>query len=131
MENKDRWRVILLCVSGAVVFWLFNALNKEYTTEVNYPVHFVVNDTQEIFTEEPPHKIPLEVTGGGWNLLKYLLQLNLQPVELPVEKVSKKGLVSQEKLYAIFVKHLKDLKVNKVLIDSLYVYTQPKALPND
>jgi hypothetical protein len=127
LETNNGWRVILLCVSGAVIFWLFNALNKEYTTEVNYPVHFVVDTTKVTFTEEPPHKIYLEVTGVGWNLLRYLLHLNVQPIELPVEKVSRKGLVSQNRLYSILSKQLKDLKVNKVMIDNLYLHTQPKV----
>jgi hypothetical protein len=127
LEKKNRLRIILLCISGAVVFWLFNALNKEYTTEISYPVQFVMENSKLIFAEEPPQKIQLEVTGVGWNLLRYLLHLYVEPIRIPVEKVTKKGLVSQNRLYSIFTKHLKDLKVNKVMIDNLYLHTQPKA----
>ena len=97
--THSQWRVILLCCSGAVVFWLFNALNKDYTTVIDYPVHFVMDETQWTFTEAPPKHIPLEVTGGGWNLLRYLLHLYVKPVDLPVAKVARRGLVRPQRLY--------------------------------
>jgi len=84
--SKHRWQTLLFCMGGAMMFWLLNALNKVYTTDINYPVIFIIDDSKVVFSKIPPPTIRLEVTGGGWKLLRYLIRLNVQPIELPVEK---------------------------------------------
>lgn len=126
---NQRWNAILLCLGSAMTFWLFNALNKDYTTAINYPVHFVINESKHVFTEAPPSSIPLEVTGGGWNLLRYLLHISVKPAELPVAKVARRGRVSRQRLYNLLKKHIKDLKVNRVLLDMMEIHTKPKTTP--
>jgi len=117
--SKHRWRTILFCMGGAMMFWLLNALNKVYTTDINYPVVFIIDESKVVFTKVPPPIIRLEVTGGGWKLLRYLLRLNVQPIELPVAQVSRKGQIKGEHLFPIFAKKLKDLKVRRVLVDEV------------
>jgi hypothetical protein len=122
--RKHRWQTIFFCIGGAMVFWLLNALNKVYTTDINYPVSFIIDESKVAFAKEPPVAIRLEVTGGGWRLLRYLLRLHVQPIELPVAKVSKRGQIKSEYLWPIFNKRLKDLKVRRVLMsESLCVHT--------
>lgn len=125
--THSRWRIITLCMGVAVIFWLLNALNKDYTTTVNYPVHFVLDDSKRTFTETPPSRIALEVTGGGWNLLRYLLHINVKSINLPVSKVIKRGHLSRERVYVVLKKHLKDLKVNQVMTDTLQLHLQKKT----
>lgn len=114
--SKHRWRTILFCMGCAIMFWLLNALNKVYTTDINYPVVFIVGESKVVFSKTPPPTICLEVTGGGWKLLRYLLRFNVQPIELIVAQVSKKGKIKSEYLLPIFSKKLKDLKVRRVLV---------------
>ena len=127
--RKHRWKTIFFCMGGAMVFWLLNALNKVYTTDISYPVSFTIDESKVAFAKEPPSAIRLEVTGGGWRLLRYLLRLHVQPIELPVAQVSKKGQIKGEYLWPIFNKRLKDLKVRRVLMgEALYVRTvSPKS----
>jgi len=127
--NEYRWHLLLFCVSGATVFWLFNALNKEYTTEIECPVQFAIDESKVEFVEPPPRTLPLEVTGGGWKLVRYLIYLEMYPVELPIAKVTRRGLIRKEQLRNTLDKTLKDLRVDKVLIDTLYIRTQPKTPP--
>jgi hypothetical protein len=122
--RKHRWQTVLVCIFGAMVFWRLNALNKVYTTDMNYPVAFIIDESKVAFTKVPPSTIRLEVTGGGWSLLRYLLSLHVQPIELPVAQVSKRGNIKSEYLWPIFNKRLKDLKVRSVLMDeALCVHT--------
>jgi hypothetical protein len=105
------------------MFWVLNALNKVYTTDINYPVSFIVDESKVVLAKEPPSTIRLEVTGSGWRLLRYLLRLHVQPIELPVAQISKKGQIKGEYLWPIFNKRLKDLKVRRVLMgESLCVH---------
>ena len=117
--SKQRWRTILFCIVGATVFWLLNALNKVYTTEISYPVHLVVNKSKEAFTKEPPTSLTLEVTGSGWSLLRYLLQFKRKPAELTMGQVVRRGRIRNDYLRSFFDKKLKALKVNRVLLDEV------------
>lgn len=128
--RKHRWQIIFFCIAGAIVFWLFNALNKVYTTDINCPFSFIIDESQVAFAKEPPSAIRLEVTGGGWRLLRYLLHLYVQPVELPVAQISKKGQIKGEYLWPIFNKRLKYLKVRRVLMgEPLHVHKLSQKPP--
>ncbi|XWN35252.1 MAG: hypothetical protein ROO73_00435 [Roseivirga sp.] len=129
--NEYRWHLIFFCVSGATVFWIFNALNKEYTAEIECPVQFVIDESKVEFVEPPPRTLPLEVKGGGWKLVRYLVYLEMYPAELPIAKVTRRGLIRKEQLRTTLDKKLKDLRVEKVLIDTLYIRTQPKTVPRE
>lgn len=125
LASKHKWRTFFLCIVGAIVFWLLNALNKVYTTEIDYPVSFVINKSQEVaFAKAPSSSIRLEVTGSGWKLLRYLLRLNVPPVELTAAQISKRGRIRRERLCSIFAKKLKDVEVQGVLLDeALHLHT--------
>lgn len=130
--SKHRWRTILFCMGGAAVFWLLNALNKVYTTEINYPVHFVIDESKVAFTKVPPPSVSLEVTGGGWRLLRYLLHVDVPPIKLLVAQVTSKGHIRSEYLRSLFDRKLKDLKVHSVLLDDTpSVHTLPQKLPTN
>ena len=130
--SKHQWRTILLCMGGATLFWLLNALNKVYTTDIKYPVHFVIDESKVAFTEVPPTSVALEVTGGGWRLLRYLLRLDVQPIALPVARVARRGRVQRKYLLALFDKKIKDLKVHRVLLDEApAVHKLPQNSPGD
>ena len=117
-------------MGGAVVFWLLNALNKVYTTEIDYPVSWILDESNVVLDKVPPSTLRLEVTGSGWKLLRCLLRIDVQPVELPVAKVSKKGQIRIERLYPFFTKRLKELKVHRVSMEeTIYVHTISSNLP--
>jgi hypothetical protein len=125
--SKHRWRTFCLCVGGAVVFWLLNALNKVYKTEINYPVSFTIDESGVSFAKELPSTLRLEVTGSGWKLLRYVVHLNVPPVQLPVSQVVRGGKIRKDRLYSIFAKRLKDVEVHGVLLDeALYTRKPPQ-----
>ena len=130
--SKHRWKTILLCIGAAVVFWFLNALSKVYTTEIDYPVSFVINTSQVVFEKSPPSTLRIEVKGSGWRLLRYLTHLNVHPVEIPVVKVLEKSQIKAEYLDVFFFKRLQDLKVNRVFLDeTLRVCKTPSNSPKD
>jgi hypothetical protein len=116
--RKPKWRTTFLCIGGAVVFWMLNALNKVYTTDISCPVVFIIDESRISGPKVPPPSVMhIEVSGRGWSLLRYLLRLNVQSVELPVTKISQGGHIESETLRLIFDTSLKDLKVRRVWID--------------
>ena len=124
VRNYYRFQTIIFCIGGATTFWFLNALNKVYTTYINHPVVFITGDVKE---EGSPVALPtlsLEVTGGGWQLLRYLLRFNVKPIELSVVQIPEHKEMQKEYLYHIATKEIKDLRVHDVWINgALRVHT--------
>jgi hypothetical protein len=38
-------KVVVMCLLAATTFWFLNALNKDYSTRITYPVRFEYDDS--------------------------------------------------------------------------------------
>ena len=125
--RKANWKVILLCFSTAATFWFFNALNKIYTTRVHYPVELVFNRDSLVALKDPPEEIPINVTGGGWQLLKRTVSANAEPVLIQPENPVQTQFFTATNLLPIFSNQLNDLNVNYIAIDTIFFKIEPFA----
>jgi len=125
--KKANWKVILLCFSTAATFWFFNALNKIYTTRINYPVELVFNKDSLVALKDPPEEIPINVTGGGWQLLKRTISVNTQPVIISPENPVHTKFFTAINLLPIFSSQLSDLNINYIATDTIFFNIEPYA----
>ena len=72
-------------VGLATIFWFLNALSKEYTTTVNYPVSYSDFPAKKILSNELPPRLRLTVRAYGFDLLRYKLSF-FQSLNLPVNE---------------------------------------------
>jgi hypothetical protein len=79
----------------ATIFWFLNALSKEYTTTVNYPVTYKDFPSKKILSNELPPKLKLTVRAKGFDLLRYKISffqsLNFSVNEYTNSKMEKVG----------------------------------------
>ncbi|MCG8340984.1 MAG: hypothetical protein MI674_06990 [Cytophagales bacterium] len=127
MKNKYRWEIILICICIAGIWWLFNALRKTYVTEINYPISFTLDTTKVMAVEELPHEIVLEVTGSGWNLVRYIYARKSDPIEISLSNPLKTKFIGKKQLYQLATEKLSKLTVNKVITDKLSLHIKPKT----
>ena len=125
--RKANWKVILLCFSTAATFWFFNALNKIYTTRVDYPVKLVFDRDSLVALKDPPDEIPINVTGGGWQLLKRTISVNTAPVVISPENPVHTQFFTANNLLPIFSNQLGDLNVNYIATDTIFFKIEPYA----
>ncbi|MGZ2368258.1 hypothetical protein ACXR6G_00545 [Ancylomarina sp. YFZ004] len=82
-------------VALATIFWFLNALSKEYTTTVNYPVSYSDFPSKKILSNELPPRLKLTVRAKGFDLLRYKLSffqsINLSVNEYTNNKMEKVG----------------------------------------
>jgi len=111
----------LLCVGAAAVFWLLNALNKpDYTLNVEYPIHFVYNDSLYIPTSSLPRTVTVNVSSDGWGLLRHAWQpFQDEPVDYVVRNPLQASIINTSSLTIALAEHIKRLRVNHVVADTL------------
>lgn len=54
-----------ICVIIATVLWFLNALNKEYTTEITYPIKYTELPKGKLLVSEPPKEMTLAIKAHG------------------------------------------------------------------
>ncbi len=64
----------------SVIFWFMNALSKNYTTTIEYPVRYRNFPTDKILVGNLPEYLSLEVNAHGYTLLRYRLSSRYIPL---------------------------------------------------
>jgi hypothetical protein len=68
------------CLAVAAALWFLNALNKEYVTEITYPVRYGDLPRGKMLVSDMPREITLEIKAHGFALLRHKLSTSLLPV---------------------------------------------------
>lgn len=126
--HSSNAKVIFLCLLGAFIFWLFNALNKEYTTRIDQSVDFLYDRDSLISVNELPKKISLNVTGGGWNLLRKSIGLDANSLVINLENPTGIRYLTQYNLLNIASDQLEEVDVNFVISDTIYLRIENKVV---
>ncbi len=87
-QEPSFYRAVTACLLAAGLFWQMNALNKTYTTRLNYPLAWHYDSVRYVPLRPLPTTLPVTVTGQGWQLLRANLgrgthPADLRPVPLP------------------------------------------------
>lgn len=97
-KQSREFFVFLLFFFIAGAFWLLQALNDDYETELAMPVRLRGVPNNVIITSEPPAELKIKVKDKGLILLNYLITRNFYPVNL--EFSDYKGTNDHIKIYA-------------------------------
>lgn len=122
------WKAILLCVFTAAVFWVFNSLNKQYTTNVYYPIKLTGFSRDSLFEVLPPPKyIAVNVTGQGWMLLRRSLGFGNETIEVVIPSPTATRRIVGKDLFPWAEEAIGGFKTNYVAEDTLFFSYEKKA----
>jgi len=87
-QETSFYRAVTACLLAAGLFWQMNALNKTYTTRINFPLNWHYDSAHYVPLRPLPAALPVTVTGQGWRLLRANMgwgthPADLRPVPLP------------------------------------------------
>ena len=88
---NPRLPIFVFFVFISTIFWFLNALSKNYTTEIEYPVEYVgaPENKQLIGKDDLPAKLKITVDGYGFKLLRYDTKiLNIIPITLQLSNAA-------------------------------------------
>ena len=86
-----------ICVVIASILWFLNALNKEYTSKITYPVKYTDFPQGKFLVSDPPQNISLEVKANGFTLLAYRLRTSFRPIVVNINSYSKHSLEKRQR----------------------------------
>jgi len=117
----------VLCLFAATVFWFFNALNKNYSANINFPVSFDFDRENYVPVKSLPATIRMNVSGLGWDLFRKSSGLKVSPLVIPLERPVEIRKIVGSTLPALFSNQLEGLQINFVLMDTVYVDIDEKV----
>jgi hypothetical protein len=124
--DRTNWKAVALCVVTAIVFWIFNAFNKNYSTNVHFPLLFEFDGEKYLPAEHLPKAINLNVSGNGWDLFRKHLGLKVPTLIIPLERPTEVKKIVGSTLLPIVATQLGNLKVNFVVTDTLTIRIDPR-----
>lgn len=125
--NRRSWKAVVLCIIAATVFWFFNALNKTYTTNINFPLAFDYDDENFVAVGGLPEEVRLNVTGNGWELFKRSTGVKQESLQIPLERPADVKKIVGTGLKFSFTNQLNGLEINHVLDDTIYLDLEPRT----
>lgn len=125
--NNKNWKVILLCIFAAAIFWIFNSLNKNYSASIDFPLAFDYDQESYVAVKSLPDEIKLNVTGLGWDLFRKSAGLKVPPLRIPLENPSEVKKIVGATLPALFSGQMEGLQINFVITDTLHLQIDPKV----
>ncbi|GAA4351716.1 hypothetical protein GCM10023185_10620 [Hymenobacter saemangeumensis] len=81
-QEPSFYRAVTACFLASGLFWQMNALNKTYTTRLDYPLRWHYDTAHYVPLRPLPQSLPVTVTGRGWRLLRANMGWGARPAEL-------------------------------------------------
>ncbi len=127
LRNNKNAIVFLVCVFIATVLWFLNALGKDYSTTISYPVKYVNAPARKFLANEPPSKLELKVDAHGFTLLRHKLSLSSSPIILSLSTITQ-GVQPTNRSYRVqtnrFLKRISSQVSNEITVNAV----QPEEL---
>jgi hypothetical protein len=119
--------VFLVCLLIATTLWFLNALSKDYSTSIYYPVKYVNPPKNQFLANTPPKKLELKVQAHGFTLLRHKLNLSFSPIVLNLTNITQ-NLVPDANGYNVrtssLLQRISDQVSNEITINTI----QPEFL---
>ncbi len=119
--DRANWKAVLLCILAAMVFWIFNAFNKEYSTNLRFPILFEFNGERYVPAEHFPKSVTLNVSGIGWDLFRRRIGVKVPQVIIPLDRPAEIKKIVASALIPVIATQIGNLKINFVVTDTLRI----------
>lgn len=126
--NRTNWRAVLLCFLAAAIFWLFNAFNKTYSTNIRFPLSFEFDQQRYAPSAQLPSTINLNVSGNGWDLFRKHFGIKVPELVIPLERPLEVKKIVAPTLPPILASQIGALKINFVVSDTLHIQIDERDL---
>lgn len=118
-----------ICVLIASILWFLNALNKDYTSEIAYPVKYTDFPAGKYLVSDLPQNITLEVKAKGFALLTHQIRTSFLPIIVNVNSYSNHSLEKGDIFeYTLQLNEIKDKISNQLNSDIKLLSIHPDKI---
>ncbi|MEY3417381.1 MAG: hypothetical protein RL060_1493 [Bacteroidota bacterium] len=119
-NNKGDLKIIAFCGLVATVFWVFNALNRNFNTQIKYPIQISYDkNTIMPIDKVRPSYIRLNVSSFGWSLVRKGFLSSISPLEMEVVSIPESNYITSSSFKPILANRLRGVKINSVEEDTI------------
>lgn len=97
-----------VCVTIASILWFLNALNKDYSAEISYPVKYINLPEGKYLVTQLPSRLLLDVKAKGFALLGHKIRTSFLPITFNLESYQNR-LIRKEHVFE-YTLRLNDVK---------------------
>lgn len=124
--DRTNWKALALCVFAAAIFWIFNALNKNYATNLSFPLQFEYDGSKYVPAGPVPSSLTLNVSANGWELFRKGLGLKVPTISLPLDRPVETRKITGSTLSPMVASQVGALQVNYIVTDTLRLKFEPR-----
>lgn len=117
--NRTNWKAVALCFLAAAIFWLFNAFNKTYSTDISFPLRFDYNTEAYAPIGQLPDRVKINVSGNGWDLFRKRSGIRKPELVIALERPTDVKKIVGSTLPVLFNDQLGGLRINHIVTDTL------------
>lgn len=128
--NEGRIVIFVVCLAIATVFWFLNALSKEYSVDLAFPVRYTNMPANKVLANNPPKQFILKVNSYGFTILRHKLSMAFSPIIFNVNEFTGGRIENSDKTrFSIatrqFIKRLSgqvsnELQIVEIQPDTIY-----------
>jgi hypothetical protein len=120
--NRTNWKAVALCFTAAAIFWLFNSFNKNYATNIRFPLRFDYAGEKYIPLASLPQHVTMNVSGNGWDLFRKSVGIKLPELKIVLLRPTEAKKIMASSLIPSFSEQLgSGLQINYMVTDTLRV----------
>jgi hypothetical protein len=124
--NRTNWKAVLLCLLAASIFWLFNALNKTYSTSIRFPLQFEFDQNKFAPAGPLPQTLLINVKGTGWDLFRKYFGVKVPRLTIPIERPAETRKIVASTLPVMLSSQLGNIQINHVVLDTIRLHLEPR-----
>ncbi len=108
--KKDRRLITFsICLIIATALWFLNALSKDYTTNLSYPVKYINPPKNRFLANNPPSEFNVKIEAHGFTLLRHKMAFSFSPILINLTTVKQNMEEnSNSKSFAVLTENLID-----------------------
>lgn len=123
--NRTNWKAVALCFITASIFWLFNALNKTYSTSIRFPLHFEFDRSKFAPVGPLPQSLLINVKGTGWDLFRKYFGVKVPTLTLEIERPADTRKILGSTLPVKLQSQMGSTQINHIVLDTIRVHIEP------
>lgn len=124
--NRTNWKAVALCFITASIFWLFNALNKTYSTSIRFPLEFEYDRHKFAPVGQLPQSLLINVRGTGWDLFRNYFGVKVPTLSIPLERPAETRKIVGSTLPIRLAPQMGSIQINHVVIDTVRLHIEPR-----